>query len=567
MFPRAATRDAARVLGHDYGVGDRLAKLIPDPIMGRPPSFEDCLQPGAELGAEVARDPTAKQIVDVARGLEGIVRNASIHAAAVVISDRPLTDIVPLQLADAGVGEDGAKIFRTVTQYSMKPIEEIGLLKMDFLGLRNLDVIEDALTIIERSSGSRIDMATLPLDDEKTYAMMARGDAVGVFQFESEGMREALKKVQPDEFEDLVALNALYRPGAMDQIPIYARGKRNPDSISYIDDRLRPITEATKGVILYQEQSMQIAKSIAGFSGPRADDLRKAIGKKNRAAMAELKPEFYEGCRASGTSPHVIEQLWAINEKSADYSFNRSHAACYGLIAYRTAWLKANFPAEYMAALISSVMSTKDKVPFFVARCEEMGIEILPPDVNLSDHEFMVVEGNIRFGLDAVKGVGFAAVEAMKRAREEGGPFTSLWDFCERVDCRTVNKKAIEALIKCGAFGSTRRHAPRHARRARGRPGRRRQGPARRPDRPGLDLRPRPGRRRRLAVRRARAPADPDARVRADRAAGGREGVDRPVHLRPPAQARARGAAREGRLRLRRGDGAQGRRAGSRSAA
>jgi DNA polymerase-3 subunit alpha len=455
MFPRAATRDAARVLGHDYGVGDRLAKLIPDPIMGRPPSFEDCLQPGSELGAEVAKDPTAKQIVDVARGLEGIVRNASIHAAAVVISDRPLTDIVPLQLADAGVGEDGGKIFRTVTQYSMKPIEEIGLLKMDFLGLRNLDVIEDALTIIERSSGSRIDMATLPLDDEKTYAMMARGDAVGVFQFESEGMREALKKVQPDEFEDLVALNALYRPGAMDQIPIYARGKRDPDSISYIDDRLRSITEATKGVILYQEQSMQIAKSIAGFSGPRADDLRKAIGKKNRAAMAELKPEFFEGCRASGTSPYVIEQLWAINEKSADYSFNRSHAACYGLIAYRTAWLKANFPAEYMAALISSVMSTKDKVPFFVARCEEMGIEILPPDVNLSDHEFMVVEGNIRFGLDAVKGVGYAAVEAMKRAREEGGPFTALWDFCERVDCRTVNKKAIEALIKCGAFGST----------------------------------------------------------------------------------------------------------------
>ena len=219
-----------------------------------------------------------------------------------MISDRPLTDIVPLQLADAGVGEDGAKIYRTVTQYSMKPIEEIGLLKMDFLGLRNLDVIEDALTIIERSSGSRIDMATLPLDDEKTYAMMARGDAVGVFQFESEGMREALKKVQPTEFEDLVALVALYRPGAMDQIPTYARGKRNPESVSYIDDRLRPITEATKGVILYQEQSMQIAKALAGFSGPRADDLRKAIGKKNRKAMAELKPEFYAGCRASGTS-------------------------------------------------------------------------------------------------------------------------------------------------------------------------------------------------------------------------------------------------------------------------
>src|SRR4051812_5646696 len=455
MFPRAATRDAARVLGHEYAIGDRLAKLIPDPQQGRPPSFAECLQPGAELAGEVAKDPVARQIVDVAQGLEGIVRNASIHAAAVVISDRSLTDIVPLQLADAGVAEDGSKIYRTVTQYSMKPIEEIGLLKMDFLGLRNLDVIEDALDIVERSTGVRPDMTTLPLDDEKTYAMMAAGDAVGVFQFESEGMREALKKVQPTEFEDLVALVALYRPGAMDQIPTYARGKRNPETISYIDDRLRPITEATKGVILYQEQSMQIAKSLGGFSGPRADDLRKAIGKKNRKAMAKLKPEFVEGCRASGTAPEVVEILWSTNEKSADYSFNRSHAACYALIAYRTAWLKANYPSEYMAALISSVMDTKDKVPFFVNQAESMGIEILPPDVNESDHEFMVVDGNIRFGLDAVKGVGYSAVEAIKRAREEDGPFTSLWDFCERVDGRAVNKKAIEALIKCGAFGST----------------------------------------------------------------------------------------------------------------
>ena len=223
--------------------------------------------------------------------------------------------------------------------------------------------------------------------------MLARGDSTGVFQFESEGMREALKKVRPDEFNDLVALNALYRPGAMDQIPVYARGKHNPETISYPDERLRPILESSNGVILYQEQAMQISKEIAGFSGAKADDLRKAIGKKNRAAMAALKPEFVEGCRASGTSPTVIEFLWQTNEKSADYSFNKSHAACYGLIAYRTAWLKANYTAEYMAALISSVMSTKDKVPFFVARCEEMGIEILPPDVNLSDHEFTVVRG------------------------------------------------------------------------------------------------------------------------------------------------------------------------------
>jgi DNA polymerase III subunit alpha len=465
MFPRAATRDAARVLGHDYGAGDRLAKLIPDPIMGRPPSFEDCLKPGQPLRAEVDRDPTAKQIVDVAQGLEGIVRNSSIHAAAVVIADRPLTDIVPLQIADAGTtDENGERVFRTVTQFSMKPVEQLGLLKMDFLGLRNLDVIEDALDIIERSTGERPDMATLPLDHAPTYEMMARGDSVGVFQFESEGMREALKKVKPDEFDDLVALNALYRPGAMDQIPTYARGKRDPGSISYPDERLRPILEATKGVILYQEQAMQIAKELAGFSGAKADDLRKAIGKKNREAMAKLKPEFVAGCRASGTSEQVIEWLWTTNERSADYSFNRSHAACYTLIAYRTAWLKANYPAEYMAALISSVMDTKDKVPFFVSQAEQMGISILPPDVNLSDHEFVVVDGNIRFGLDAVKGVGYAAVEAIKRARGDADlmhptavrrTFLNLFDFCSRVDSRAVNKKAIEALIKCGAFGST----------------------------------------------------------------------------------------------------------------
>ncbi|MBV9838212.1 MAG: DNA polymerase III subunit alpha [Solirubrobacterales bacterium] len=455
MFPRAATRDAARVLGHDYGAGDRLAKLIPDPVMGRPPSFEDCLKPGQPLRAEIDRDGTAKEIVEVAQGLEGIVRNSSIHAAAVVIADRPLTDIVPLQIADAGVDEKGEKVFRIVTQFTMKPIEQIGLLKMDFLGLRNLDVIEDALDIIERSSGERPDMTTLPLDDPKTYEMMARGDSIGVFQFESEGMRETLKRVQPSDFEHLIALNALYRPGPMEQIPAYTRGKHNHEAVTYADERLRPILESTHGVVVYQEQAMQIAKEIAGFSGAKADDLRKAIGKKNREAMAKLKPEFFAGCRTSGTAEQVTEQLWTANERSADYSFNKSHSACYALIAYRTAWLKANFPAEYMAALISSVMDTKDKVPFFVAQAEQMGISILPPDVNLSDHEFVVVDGNIRFGLDAVKGVGYQAVEAIKRARVEGGPFRDLWDFCSRVDNRTVNKKSIEALIKCGALGST----------------------------------------------------------------------------------------------------------------
>jgi DNA polymerase-3 subunit alpha len=444
MFPRAATRDAARVLGLDYGAGDRVAKLIPEPVMGRSKSFDEYLKEEDELRRVYDSDPDARRIIDTARGLEGIVRNSSIHAAAVVIADRPLTDIVPLQLADDKV----------VTQYSMKPIEEIGLLKMDFLGLRNLDVIEAALDIIEGSSGGRPDMAALPLDDVKTYEMLARGESVGVFQFESDGMREALRQVKPDEFNDLVALVALYRPGAMRHIGTYARNKRTPEAIHYADDRLRPITESSRGVILYQEQSMQIAKSIAGFSGPEADDLRKAIGKKQRDRMAALKDRFFEGARASGTAQAVIAELWQANEDAADYSFNRSHAACYALISYRTAWLKANYPAEYMAALISSVMSTKDKVPYFVAQCEDMGIEVLPPDVNQSGHDFKVVEGNIRFGLDAVKGLGYQAVAAIISAREAEGPFASVWDFCRRVDCQAVNKKASDSLVKCGAFDS-----------------------------------------------------------------------------------------------------------------
>jgi DNA polymerase III subunit alpha len=462
MAPRAATRDAARVLGFDYGTGDRLAKQIPEPILGRNPSFEECLKEGQELRKTYDAEPDAKKILDVAQGLEGIIRNNSIHAAAVVIADRPLREIVPLQLAEdrsaPGNGNGGTgkaeRQYKIVTQYSMGPIEEIGLLKMDFLGLRNLDVIEDAAEIIRRSRGVEIDVSAIPMDDAKTFEMLSRGDGTGVFQLESEGMREAMKKVRPTEFDDIVALVALYRPGAMSYIPAYAKGKRNPESVTYPDERLRSITEPTYGCVLYQEQLMEIAKRMAGFSPAEADDLRKAIGKKKRELMATMKAKFLEGMKASETATKVANDLWALMEAAADYSFNKSHAACYGLISYRTAYLKANYPAEYMAAVISSVMNTKDKVPFFVNRCEEMGIEVLPPDVNSSDHDFVVSENAIRFGLDAVKNVGHAAVEAILRAREES-PIASIWDFCERVDSRAVNKRAIECLIKCGALDST----------------------------------------------------------------------------------------------------------------
>jgi DNA polymerase III subunit alpha len=464
MAPRAATRDAARVLGFDYATGDRLAKQIPEPIMGRNPSFAECLKAGQELKKTYDAEPDAKRILDVAQGLEGIIRNNSIHAAAVVIADRPLQEIVPLQLAEDrsapaanGNGNGSGKAerqYKIVTQYSMGPIEEIGLLKMDFLGLRNLDVIEDAIEIIRRSREIELDMAAIPMDDKPTFEMLAKGDSTGVFQLESEGMREAMKKVRPTEFDDIVALVSLYRPGAMAYIPAYAKGKRDPASVTYPDQRLRPITEPTYGCVLYQEQLMEIAKQMAGFSPAEADDLRKAIGKKKRDLMATMKSKFLEGMKASGTADRVAADMWGLMEAAADYSFNKSHAACYALIAYRTAYLKANYPAEYMAAVISSVMNTKDKVPFFVNRCEEMGIEVLPPDVNSSDHSFVVSENAIRFGLDAVKNVGHSAVEAILRAREDAA-IASIWDFCERVDSRAVNKRAIECLIKCGALDST----------------------------------------------------------------------------------------------------------------
>src|SRR4029453_13591045 len=309
--------------------------------------------------------------------------------------------------------------------------------------------------IIERSGRERIDFETLPLDDEKTYRMLASGDSIGVFQLESEGMRDALRQVRPTEFEDIVALVALYRPGPMKFIPDYAKGKHDPSSVRYLDERLQSITQSTYGIALYQEQLMQIARDIAGFPGPKADTLPSGIGKKNRALMAGLKEDFIDGCKASGTSVSVGNQLWSLMERAADYSFNKSHAACYALIAYRTAYLKANYPAEYMAAVISSVMQTKDKVPFFVSRCEEMGIRVLPPDINQSGHDFVGLGGDIRFGLDAVKNGGHSAVEKILEAREKGGPIESIWDFCARVDSRTVNKKAIESLIKCGALDST----------------------------------------------------------------------------------------------------------------
>ncbi len=440
MAARAAIRDAGRVLDVPYGVVDRIAKTIPE---GPGQTLEDALKPGAELRALIDADAVAKEIVDLARPLEGLTRADSIHAAGVVIGAQPLIEVVPLQQK----GPDA----EIVTQFAMGNVEALGLLKMDFLGLRNLDVIATA----EHLVGGGLDVAQVPLDDRATYEMLARGDSTGVFQFESSGMREALRQVRPTEFEDLIALVALYRPGPMQYIPTYAARKNGRERVTHLDPRLEPITGASFGISLYQEQTMEIAKRLADFTPAEADDLRKAIGKKIHSLMASLEQKFVDGCLANGVTPAVAKQLWEDIEKSKDYSFNKSHAACYALIAYRTAWLKAHHPCEYMAALISSVMNTKDRVPFYVNACDEMGIEVLPPDVNSSLVDFAVVEGKIRFGLNAVKNVGETAAFAIVRARDEGGPFESIWDFTERVDPQVVNKRSLESLVKCGALDSS----------------------------------------------------------------------------------------------------------------
>ena len=439
---RQAIRDAARVMDVPYSVADRIAKLIPE---GPKATLDDCLQDKQELRAAYDAEELVRQVVDVAKPLEGLIRQDSIHAAGVVISKGPLTEHLPLmQKGDAEV----------VTQVSMGDVEKLGLLKMDFLGLRNLDVIASAVRILRAGGHPDFDIETIPLDDPKTYAMLSRGDSEGVFQFESSGMREALRDIQPTRFDDLIALVALYRPGPMEFIPQYARNKRNPEGVTYEDPRLEPILRPTYGVAIYQEQLMEISKRVGGFSPSQADDLRKAIGKKIRANMDKLEPKFREGAKASGTMPQAVDHLWSLMVKAGDYSFNKSHAACYALISYRTAYLKANFPVEYMAALISSVMDTKDKVPFYVSVANEMGIEVLPPDINESTMDFRVVEDRIRFGLNAVKNVGENAIRNIIEARSDDGPFQGLFDFCERVDMSVVNGRALESLIKSGAMDS-----------------------------------------------------------------------------------------------------------------
>jgi len=463
---RAAVRDAARVLGHPYSVGDRVAKAMPPLIMGRDtplyacldphPRFEDGYKMAGELREMYEADPDTRQVIDVAKGLEGLRRQDGIHAAAVVITREPLTEYLPIQRKpENGADPQDAPV---VTQYEMHGVEELGLLKMDFLGLRNLDVISDTLEVIRDTRGVELDIDNVPLDDPKTYELLARGDSIGVFQLEGGPMRALIRSLVPTCFEDVAALVALYRPGPMaaNMHNDYADRKNGRKPVAYLHPDAEEILGDTWGLMIYQEGVMRIAQRFAGYSLAEADNLRKACGKKDRALIAKERNKFIAGCDTNGYGGELGKQWFDIIEPFADYAFTKSHAFGYGFVAYQTAFLKANYPAEYLAALLTSVKSSLEKAAVYLAECRSMGIAVEVPDINRSASDFTpVVDGDslrIIFGLSAVRNVGEGLVAHIVAEREAGGPFTDFYDFCQRVDTQVLNKRAVESLIKAGAF-------------------------------------------------------------------------------------------------------------------
>lgn len=445
MAARNAVRDVARVLQVPYAEADRLAKMIPPPVQGRHIPLKTSLQDDFELKREYEENPTAKTVFDLAIQLEGTIRSHGVHAAGVVIAPEDIVYYAPLEMAQKGV---------IATQYSMGPIDQLGLLKMDFLGLSNLTIINNALRIIKRVNDKEIDINKIPLDDKKTLELFQRGDTTGVFQFESAGMKRYLKELKPTEFDDLIAMNALYRPGPMQFIEDFIDRKHGRKKIVYEHPGLKAALENTYGVLVYQEQFMQISKDMCGFTGGQADTLRKAIGKKQRDTMAKMQTAFIEGMiEHSHVQREFAEKFWARLEAFADYCFNKVHSACYATIAYQTAYLKAHYPSAFMAALMTSDYDDTDRLAIEITECSHMSIDVLPPDVNESYVEFAVVPDKkaIRFGMTAIKNVGTAAVEEILRARSDG-EFTDLEDFLTRVSCRIVNRKALESLTRAGAL-------------------------------------------------------------------------------------------------------------------
>ena len=441
MAARAAIRDVGRVLGVPYADVDKLAKAVPfKPGL----KLANALQKEAEL-RELYGDERNKKIFDLAMKLEGVVRHASTHACAVVISDKALTKYTPLQQASGGDTS-------IVTQYSMKPLDALGLLKMDFLGLKNLTILENAVKLILKRHGRKIALGKLPLSDAKTYELLGRGETTGVFQLESDGMKRYLKDLKPTKFGDIVAMVSLYRPGPMEFIPDYIAGKHGKKKVAYLHPILEPILKETYGIAVYQEQVLEIARKFAGFTLGEADILRRAIGKKIKSELDAQRDKFIEKAVKHGQDRRLAERLFSFIEPFANYGFNKSHAACYAMIAYQTAYLKANYPTEFMAALLTADQGNTDRVVIDVNECKKMGIKVLPPSVNESYHDFTVVEeGKILFGLMAIKNLGEGPTEAILKAREKG-PFENLDDFLQRVDSSFVNKKVLESLALSGAF-------------------------------------------------------------------------------------------------------------------
>ncbi len=445
MAARNAVRDVARVLQVPYADADRLAKMIPPPVQGRHIPLARSLEDDIQLKNEYETNEDAKRVFDLAVRLEGTIRSHGVHAAGVVIAPDDIVKFVPLEMAQKGV---------VATQYSMNPIEDLGLLKMDFLGLSNLTIIKNALRIVKKVYKKEIDIATIPLDDEETYELLARGDTTGVFQLESAGMKRYLKELIPTVFDDIVAMVALYRPGPMQWIEDFIARKHGQKKVEYMHPAMEASLKNTYGVIVYQEQVMQISKDMCGFSGGQSDTLRKAIGKKIPEVMKKLKGDFIDGAiKTVGADRALMEKFWKQLEDFAAYCFNKSHAACYALIAYQTAYLKAHYPAAFMAALMTSDFDDTDRLSIEITECQHMGIEVLPPDVNESFVEFAVVphKAQIRYGMSAIKNVGTGAVEEILRARGVKG-FESIEDFFSKVSPSSVNRKTVESLIKAGAF-------------------------------------------------------------------------------------------------------------------
>lgn len=457
MEARLAIRDVARALGVSYSGGDRLAKMIPQGKQGFPMSLARALEESSPLKLAYQSEPESKKVIDIAQKVEGMPRHASVHAAGVVIADKDLTDYVPLQRE--------SKEGRIITQYDMYCLDlnavsnnkAIGLLKVDFLGLRNLTILEEAIRYVERSTHQLIDIHDISLDDKKAYELISKGQTVGIFQLESSGMRRLAKDLEPSKLSEITAMVALFRPGPMDLIPEYIEGKRNPKKVRYVHPDLKAVLEETYGILVYQEQVMEIAHQLAGFSMSEADLLRMAMGKKKKSLMEEGKRKFIDGCVKKGYKRKLAEDIFKFIEKFAAYGFNKPHAASYALIAYWTAYMKSHYPVEFMTALLSAELQgvagalREIKMAQAIEECRRMEIAVLPPNINKSEYSFTIEQDSIRFGLSAIKNVGHAAIDSILEARKSG-PIKGFKDFLFRVDLRKVNKKTVESLIKAGAF-------------------------------------------------------------------------------------------------------------------